>query len=77
MPYISLPYLFAGQQVVRELIQNDFSLKNLQDELQLLLYHTERRKQILEGYTRIRERIGEARASDKVAQLILESIAKK
>uniref|UniRef100_UPI00404839AE lipid-A-disaccharide synthase n=1 Tax=Algoriphagus sp. TaxID=1872435 RepID=UPI00404839AE len=77
VPYISLPNLIAGQQVVRELIQNDFSLENLQDELQLLLFHPERRKQILEGYARIQERIGEARASDQVAQLILESITKK
>jgi len=77
VPYISLPNLIADHQVVRELIQNDFSLENLQQELGFLLSHLGHRKQILEGYAKIRERIGEARASDQVAQFILESIAKK
>lgn len=77
VPYISLPNLIADKQVIRELIQDDFSLEILRQELLRLLSDREYRSEIQTGYTLIRERIGEQQASERVARLILESLGKK
>ena len=71
VPYISLPNLIADHQVVRELIQDDFSSINLREELNRLLSDLAYRKEILEGYALIRSKIGEESASQQTAQLIL------
>ena len=73
VPYISLPNLIADRQVVRELIQDDFSLINLREELNRLVSDIAYRKEILVGYTQIRSKIGEESASQHTAQLILGS----
>ena len=77
VPYISLPNLIADRRVLRELIQNDFSLVNLRQELNLLVSDTAYRNEMQAGYDLIRERIGEQQASEQVAQFILEATGKK
>ena len=77
VPYISLPNLIADKKVVRELIQDDFSLDNLRQELGRLLSDATYRQEMKVGYDLIRERIGEQQASERVARLILESLGKK
>ncbi len=77
VPYISLPNLIADRPVVRELIQDDFSLANLRQELNLLVSDTAYRNEMQAGYDLIRERIGEQQASEQVAHLILEATRKK
>ena len=77
VPYISLPNLIADKQVVRELIQEDFSSGNLREELGRLLSDATYRQELQAGYALIRERIGEQQASERVAHLILESLGKK
>jgi lipid-A-disaccharide synthase len=76
VPYISLPNLIADKQVVRELIQEDFSSVNLRQELGRLLSDAVYRQELQAGYALIRERIGEEQASEQVAHLILESLGK-
>jgi lipid-A-disaccharide synthase len=76
VPYISLPNLIADKQVVRELIQEDFSSGNLRQELGRLLSDAVYRQELQAGYALIRERIGEDQASEQVAHLILESLGK-
>jgi lipid-A-disaccharide synthase len=76
VPYISLPNLIAEKQVVRELIQEDFSSGNLRQELGRLLSDAVYRQELQAGYALIRERIGEEQASEQVAHLILESLGK-
>ncbi len=77
VPYISLPNLIADRRVVRELIQDDFSLANLRQELNLLVSDTAYRNEMQAGYDLIRERIGEQQASVQVAHLIFEATRKK
>ncbi len=77
VPYISLPNLIADKKVVRELIQNDFSLDNLRQELRRLLSDATYKQEMLVGYELIREQIGDQQASVRVARLILESLGKK
>jgi lipid-A-disaccharide synthase len=76
VPYISLPNLIADHRVLRELIQDDFSLANLRQELNLLVSDTAYRNEMQAGYDLIRERIGEQQASEQVAHLILEATRK-
>ena len=75
VPYISLPNLIADRQVVRELIQDDFSSVNLKEELNRLVSDADYRTNMQAGYTQIRSRIGEFAASERTAQLILGSEA--
>jgi lipid-A-disaccharide synthase len=77
VPYISLPNLIADKKVVIELIQDNFSLDNLRQELGRLLSDAAYRQEMQAGYALIREQLGEQRASDRVAHLILESLGKK
>ncbi|MCE7055629.1 lipid-A-disaccharide synthase [Algoriphagus sp. AGSA1] len=77
VPFISLVNLIADKEVVKELIQDDFSVPNLKAELQQMLSDQVYKGQMLQGYDLIREEVGECSASDKAAGLILESIDKK
>jgi lipid-A-disaccharide synthase len=77
VPFISLVNLIAEEEVVKELIQNDFSIPNLKVELQQILGNQVYKGQMLQGYDLVKERIGKNSASDTTAQLILESIIKK
>lgn len=77
VPYISLVNLIADKEVVKELIQNDFSIPNLKSELQQILGNQVYRGQMLQGYDLIKEQIGEGSASDNTASLILEGLDKK
>lgn len=72
VPFISLPNLIAGKEVVKELIQNDFTIENLREELQRIFTNVVYKGEMLQGYDLIREKIGEESASEKVARLILE-----
>lgn len=72
VPFISLPNLIAGKAVVKELIQDDFSVDNLKIELNRIFTNMVYRGEMMQGYDLIRKKIGEASASEKTARLILE-----
>ncbi|WP_144605780.1 lipid-A-disaccharide synthase [Algoriphagus algorifonticola] len=74
IPYISLVNLIADQTVVKELIQDDFSIENLEKELLLILGNPIYKGQMLQGYDLIRERLGEQEASKTVASSILQEL---
>jgi lipid-A-disaccharide synthase len=76
VPYISLVNLIAGKEVVKELIQDDFSIENLKNELNRIFSNVVYMGEMLQGYGLIQERIGEGSASDTTAELILESLKK-
>ncbi len=72
VPFISLPNLIVGKEVVKELIQDAFSVENLQSELQRIFTNVVYKGEMLQGYDLIREKIGEESASEMVASLILD-----
>jgi lipid-A-disaccharide synthase len=76
VPYISLVNLIAGKEVVKELIQDDFSIENLKNELNRIFSNVVYKGEMLQGYDLIQERIGEGSASETTAGLILQSLKK-
>jgi lipid-A-disaccharide synthase len=68
--YISLVNLVADKQVVKELIQHDFSVNNLRKELTAILTNKSVKEQILLDYSKIKEALGEPNASDVAADEI-------
>lgn len=72
VPYISLVNLIAGRAVVKELIQNDFTARNLLDELKKLLTDDDYRAQIQTGYAQLRAKLGQQQAAKKTAALMVK-----
>lgn len=75
--YISLVNLIMDREVVRELIQGDLSEDNLIGELDQLLHNSKRQRRLLEDYDELKDRLGNAGASEKAATIICEGIRKR
>ncbi|MCP4975204.1 MAG: lipid-A-disaccharide synthase [Maribacter sp.] len=72
LKYISLVNLIMDKEVVKELIQDDLSAKNIKNELAKILSGTGREKQ-LEAYNLLENKLGGEGASEKAASLIVEN----
>jgi lipid-A-disaccharide synthase len=59
---------------VKELIQGEFSAEKIQAELQRILSNPVYKGQMLQGYNKIFEKLGEKSASETVAKNILTFI---
>ncbi|MFT4031427.1 MAG: lipid-A-disaccharide synthase [Siphonobacter sp.] len=70
VPYISLVNLIANRQVVRELIQNDFTPSHIQEELTKILSGKSRQR-MLADYGEIHQLIGEPGASERAGGLMV------
>ncbi len=70
--YISLVNLILDKEVVKELIQEEFNEKNLEDELFKILDH-KHRDQIFDDYYELEQKLGGKGASDKTAKLIIKN----
>jgi len=70
--FISLVNLVMGKEVVKELIQNDLTEENIVKELEQLLRNGKRQRQLLEDYEDLKERLGNAGASEKAAAIIVK-----
>ena len=74
--YISLPNLILDKPVVKELIQNDLTPKNLRDELTKILSGPVR-EDMLKEYDELITLLGNSGASKKVAQLMFRHLHEK
>ncbi len=72
LDYISLVNLIMKREVVKELIQNDLSTKNLKKELSKIVDGPERGR-ILSDYKLLKEKLGGKGASQLAAQLIVKN----
>lgn len=72
--FISLVNLIAQKQVVKELIQDDFSPSNAMDEMKKILENQQYRSEILAGYDEIISILGNENASENTAKLIYNSL---
>ena len=73
LDYISLVNLIMDKEVVKELIQHDFNVKNLKAELSKIL-DEKHREQLFEDYNLLRQKLGGTGASQNTAQLIYKKI---
>lgn len=72
--YISLVNLVMDKEVVKELIQGDLTEENIVNELELLLHNGKRQRQLLEDYEELKGRLGNAGASEKAAEVIIDAM---
>ena len=73
LKYISLVNLIMDEEVVTELIQEDFNTKNIRRELKKIL-EPSYRKQLLHKYDLLEEKLGGSGASEKTAKLIVADL---
>jgi lipid-A-disaccharide synthase len=66
--FISLVNLITGYEAVKELIQYSLNENNLVSELKAILPGGSKREKILEDYNKVREILGPAGASQRVAE---------
>ena len=66
--YISLVNLIAGFEAVKELIQYSLNEKNLVSELKAILPGGPKRQKIFDDYNKVREILGPAGASERIAE---------
>ncbi len=71
--YISLVNLIMDKEVVKELIQHEFNVKNLKAELSKIL-NPEHRAQLFNDYKVLKEKLGGSGASKNTAQLIYKNL---
>ena len=69
--YISLVNLIMDEEIVKELIQDEFNIENLDYELNGLLNDEDYRQKIIVGYDNLREKLGKSGASEKAAGIIV------
>ena len=74
-PYIALVNLIAGKEVVRELFAKFFTIENIHDETEKMLFDSEYRQNMLKEYKAIQQTLGTENASDKAATLIYDSLS--
>ncbi|MCM1028084.1 MAG: lipid-A-disaccharide synthase [Pseudoflavonifractor sp.] len=75
VPWVTLPNLIAGREVIPEMLMHRCTPDLVDDELRPLLdYHSLRRATQIEGYTAMRERLGKRPAAATTATLILANL---
>ena len=72
VPHIGLPNIVAGREVARELIQEEATAENIAAEILRILDDPAYNRQRREGLARVRELIGPAGCSERVALMASE-----
>jgi lipid-A-disaccharide synthase len=76
VPFYAMPNLIAGRQVVTELVQENFTARNVATELQRILPEGPDRRKMMDGLVEVRSRLhGEAAmistAYERAAQAVI------
>jgi lipid-A-disaccharide synthase len=74
VPHVGMVNLIAGERVVPELIQSDFNVARIVQESQAIFDDRPRRDSITLKLSKLRERLGQPGACDRVATLALSMI---
>ncbi len=72
--HIALVDLIDNSNVVTELLQGDFNDRRLEEEFLLITTDMATRERMLEGYQRVEKKLGNAGASHRTAEVIIETI---
>ena len=74
--FVSLVNLVAGREVVRELVAESFSVANIRTELAKIL-EGDARQAMLDGYKEVSLALGDRKAPENAAKMIVESLNNK
>ncbi|MCH5318806.1 MAG: lipid-A-disaccharide synthase [Paramuribaculum sp.] len=74
VPFVSLPNLIAGYEVIPEMLVHQCTVDGVSEELQRILPGNKGRERQLEGYHTIRDRLGEHGAAKRAAELIMNDL---
>ena len=74
IPHVALVNIVAGREIVREFIQNDARPSALADEMLALIENPNYRDDIIAGLAGLKEKLGPAQGSRKIAELALEML---
>ena len=72
--FISLVNLIMDDEIVKELIQEDFNLDNLKNEMDKILFDISYREKMHENFRLLKEKLGGAEASKNTAKFIFEHL---
>jgi len=72
--FISLVNLLLDREAVRELIQEEWNVKQAEEELRAVLPGGAKHAAVKQSYAQLRNQLGNGGASDKTAALILENL---
>jgi lipid-A-disaccharide synthase len=75
--YISLVNLIMDSEIIKELIQYDLKEKNLLVELKAILNGGDKREKIVKGYDLLKEKLGPAGASLRIATDMINTLKNK
>jgi lipid-A-disaccharide synthase len=68
LSHFAMPNLIAGREIVRELVQQEFTAANVAREMKALLEDGERRAQVVRGLGEVREHLQAGRSSETSAE---------
>lgn len=74
LKHVALVNIVAGEKIVPELLQNDFTTRNITSAILPLLTSTVKRKELAAGYSRIRELLGDKGAARRVAEIAVDML---
>lgn len=72
--FVSLVNIILGREAVSELIQSDFTLKNVISELNKIVYDPDNEKRMLDDYREMMIKLGEPGASKRAAELMVRKL---
>lgn len=73
--FVALVNLIVDREVVKELIQDAYNPASVNTELRSILQDGPKREKVLEGYSELKKRLGNKKASQETARLIYENIS--
>jgi lipid-A-disaccharide synthase len=71
-PFIGLPNIVAGREVVREFVQDQATADNLAEEIVRVLKDTNYRQTMSQQLLEVRQEMGQAGCAQRVARMVLQ-----
>ncbi len=75
--FISLVNLVANREVIKEFVQHDMTVENIDAELQQLVAEGAHRKEVIEGYQEVYNKLDIGSASENAAELMVSGLLER
>ena len=71
IPYVTLPNIVAGREIIPELLQNDCTPENIAAHVQRI-WQDDEWQRMQAAYAELRQRLGEGGAVSRAARIVLD-----